>query len=199
MSFALAGCITGEGGTSLPNRAMQPLKRETVAQLEEKGMSQSSPMVVRLFKQESELEVWKPGKDGHYELFKVYPICRWSGELGPKIKQGDRQAPEGFYSITPGQMNPNSSYYLAFNLGPEGTRVKPGETPPLKSGFAGLYKMLDLPVVPIATDSGKLLPKKGAKHPGIVTSRFGDPIPPGLPRREAERRVWEAINALECR
>ena len=117
MSFALAGCITGEGGTSLPNRAMQPLKRETVAQLEEKGMSQSSPMVVRLFKQESELEVWKPGKDGHYELFKVYPICRWSGELGPKIKEGDRQAPEGFYTIVPGLMNPRSSYYLAFNTG----------------------------------------------------------------------------------
>ena len=80
---------------------------------------------------------------------------------------------------------------------PEGTRVRPGETPPLRSGFAGLYKALDLPVVPIATDSGKLLPKKGAKHSGIVTFRFGDPIPPGLPRREAERRVWAEINALE--
>ena len=80
---------------------------------------------------------------------------------------------------------------------PEGTRVKPGETPPLRSGFAGLYKALDLPVVPIALDSGRLLPKHGAKRPGVVTIRIGDAIPPGLPRREAEARVHAAINALE--
>lgn len=80
---------------------------------------------------------------------------------------------------------------------PEGTRVEPGEAPPLRSGFAGLYKALDLPVVPIALDSGLLLPKKGWKRPGIVTIRIGKPVPPGLHRREAERRVWEAINALE--
>ena len=61
-----------------------------------------------LFKEESELEVWKQDRDGRFALLKTYPICRWSGELGPKIKEGDRQAPEGFYTITPGQMNPNS-------------------------------------------------------------------------------------------
>jgi 1-acyl-sn-glycerol-3-phosphate acyltransferase len=80
---------------------------------------------------------------------------------------------------------------------PEGTRVKPGQTPPLKSGFAGLYKMLDLPVVPIATDVGKLWPKKGLKRAGVATFRFGDPIPPGLPRAEIEARVHAAINVLE--
>ena len=80
---------------------------------------------------------------------------------------------------------------------PEGTRVKPGERPPLKSGFAGLYKMLDLPVVPIATDIGRLWPKGGLKRAGVATFRFGDPIPPGLPRAEVEARVHAAINALE--
>lgn len=80
---------------------------------------------------------------------------------------------------------------------PEGTRVEPGETPPLRSGFAGLYKALNLPVVPIALDSGRVMPKRGAKHAGIVTIRIGEPISPGLPRREAEARVHAAINALE--
>jgi 1-acyl-sn-glycerol-3-phosphate acyltransferase len=80
---------------------------------------------------------------------------------------------------------------------PEGTRVKPGEQPPLKSGFAGLYKMLDLPVVPIATDIGLLWPKGGWKRAGVATFRFGEPIPPGLPRAEIEARAHAAINALE--
>ena len=74
-------------------------------------------MLVRLFKEEAELEVWKQDQTGRYALLKTYPICRWSGDLGPKIREGDRQAPEGFYAITPGLMNPNSQYYLAFNLG----------------------------------------------------------------------------------
>lgn len=78
----------------------------------------------------------------------------------------------------------------------EGTRVLHGERPPLRSGFAGLYKALDLPVVPIALDSGRFLPKKGAKRPGVITIRIGEVIPPGLPRREIEARVHAAINAV---
>ncbi len=54
---------------------------------------------------------------GRFALLKIYPICRWSGELGPKTREGDRQAPEGFYTVTPGQMNPNSHYYLSFDIG----------------------------------------------------------------------------------
>ena len=80
-------------------------------------MPKDSPILVRIFKEESELEVWKQDTTGQFELLKVYPICRWSGELGPKINEGDRQAPEGFYAITPGLMNPNSNYYLAINIG----------------------------------------------------------------------------------
>jgi 1-acyl-sn-glycerol-3-phosphate acyltransferase len=79
---------------------------------------------------------------------------------------------------------------------PEGTRVAQGDAPPLKSGFAGLYRVLGLPVVPIALDSGKVWPKKGAKHSGVVTFLIGAPIPPGLPRDEIEARVHTAINLL---
>ncbi len=80
---------------------------------------------------------------------------------------------------------------------PEGTRVDPGESPPLKPGFAGLYRMLKLPTVPIATDIGLLWPRRGLKRPGVATLRFGTPVPPGLPREEAEARVHAAMNALE--
>jgi murein L,D-transpeptidase YafK len=83
----------------------------------EKDMDLQSPMLVRLFKQEAELEVWKQDRSGRFVLLKTYPICRWSGDLGPKVREGDRQAPEGFYAITPGQMNPQSAYYLSFNTG----------------------------------------------------------------------------------
>jgi murein L,D-transpeptidase YafK len=80
-------------------------------------MDLQSPMLVRLFKQEAELEVWKQDRSGRFALLKTYPICRWSGDLGPKVREGDRQAPEGFYAITPAQMNPTSAYYLSFNTG----------------------------------------------------------------------------------
>jgi 1-acyl-sn-glycerol-3-phosphate acyltransferase len=81
---------------------------------------------------------------------------------------------------------------------PEGTRVRPGETPLLQPGFAGLYRILKLPVVPVAVDPGRLWPKgRFVKRPGIVTMRFLDPIEAGLPRAEIEARVHAAINVLE--
>ena len=83
---------------------------------------------------------------------------------------------------------------------PEGTRVPPGERPPLQSGFAGLYRALDLPVVPLALDSGRVWPRHDfVKRSGTITMRFGDPIPAGLPRKEIEERVHAAINVLEDR
>lgn len=98
-------------------KANRPIPEKLLAQIESKNMDKASPMLVRLFKQEAELEVWKQDRSGNFSLLKTYPICRWSGDLGPKIKEGDRQAPEGFYSITPAQMNPASAYFLSFNMG----------------------------------------------------------------------------------
>lgn len=80
---------------------------------------------------------------------------------------------------------------------PEGTRVAPGEQPPLQAGFAGLYRTLGLPVVPVALDTGLVWPRHGAKRPGVVTIRIGEPIPPGLPRADIEERVHAAINVLD--
>ncbi len=81
---------------------------------------------------------------------------------------------------------------------PEGTRVAPGEQPPPQPGFAGLYRVLKLPVVPVAVDSGRLWPRgRFVKQAGIVTMRFLEPIGPGLPRPEIEGRVHEAINVLD--
>jgi murein L,D-transpeptidase YafK len=115
-AIALAGCNT-DSTSAVGGRHLQPLSDKMVADIETKNMATESPILVRIFKQESELEVWKEDKNGRFALLKTYPICRWSGDLGPKIKQGDRQAPEGFYTITPGLMNPNSNYYLAINTG----------------------------------------------------------------------------------
>ncbi len=115
-SLALAGC-NGDGAYQLPTRAMKELSPEMLSLLSQKGMPKESPILIRIFKEESELEVWKQNTTGRFELLKVYPICRWSGELGPKVREGDRQAPEGFYTITPDLMNPNSNYYLAINTG----------------------------------------------------------------------------------
>jgi murein L,D-transpeptidase YafK len=115
LAAALGGCETDDSVVGA--RALRPLPAALAAEVDKRNMPRESPILVRIFKEESELEVWKQDAEGKFALLKTYPICRWSGELGPKIKEGDRQAPEGFYTITPGQMNPNSNYYLAFNLG----------------------------------------------------------------------------------
>ncbi|HEY1746088.1 MAG TPA: murein L,D-transpeptidase family protein [Xanthobacteraceae bacterium] len=115
-ALALGGCFSEEG-YELPTKAMKELSPHMIGLLDQKHMPKESPILVRLFKEESELEVWKQDTSGRYQILKVYPICRWSGDLGPKVQEGDRQAPEGFYSITPGLMNPNSNYYLAINTG----------------------------------------------------------------------------------
>jgi len=96
---------------------MQPLSEAMLDELDIRKMAKESPVLIRIFKEESELELWKVDKSGRFALLRTYPICRWSGDLGPKIQEGDRQAPEGFYTITPDLMNPNSHYHLAINTG----------------------------------------------------------------------------------
>jgi murein L,D-transpeptidase YafK len=114
---ALAGCNAEQAAFVTNAKANKPIPEKLAQDIQAKEMDPQSPILVRLFKQEAELEVWKQDKTGRFALLKTYPICRWSGDLGPKIREGDRQAPEGFYNITPAQMNPESAYYLSFNMG----------------------------------------------------------------------------------
>ncbi len=107
----------GEDTNRLPAKATRELPPELLSLLRQKKMPKYSPIVVRVFKEEAELEVWKQDTTGLFQILKTYPICRWSGDLGPKLQEGDRQAPEGFYTITSELMNPNSNYYLSINVG----------------------------------------------------------------------------------
>jgi murein L,D-transpeptidase YafK len=113
----LTGCNSDEISLATNAKANQPVPPKLMANIVAKDMDLNSPILVRVFKQEAELEVWKQDRSGRFALLKTYPICRWSGDLGPKIREGDRQAPEGFYTISPAQMNPQSAYYLSFNTG----------------------------------------------------------------------------------
>ncbi|KAB2688455.1 L,D-transpeptidase family protein [Brucella tritici] len=113
---ALSGCQT-DFLPDVATKANAPIPPKLLAEIRKKNMAVGSPILLRVFKVEAELEVWKQDRKGRFALLKTYPICKWSGDLGPKIAEGDRQTPEGFYDIRPGQMNPDSEYYLSFNLG----------------------------------------------------------------------------------
>ena len=113
----MAGCNGDDISLATNAKANQPVPPKLIQEMVAKDMDLNSPILVRLFKQEAELELWKQDRSGRFALLKTYPICRWSGDLGPKVREGDRQAPEGFYAISPAQMNPQSAYYLSFNTG----------------------------------------------------------------------------------
>ncbi|MEL7047877.1 MAG: murein L,D-transpeptidase family protein, partial [Pseudomonadota bacterium] len=116
-SAIAAAIVAGCAGAPELSPAQQPISKSAMMMLGRKGMDAKAPIFVRIFKEESELEIWKERDDGRFYHFKTYPICTWSGALGPKIRQGDRQAPEGFYRVKSYQMNPNSSFHVSFNLG----------------------------------------------------------------------------------
>jgi len=119
--LALASFSGGcrEPGVPLPlaGKAQLELPMDIQKAMKAQDMAKDSPILLRIFKEENQLEVWKQRRDGIYGLIATYDICKWSGKLGPKYVEGDRQAPEGFYTVRPAQMNPYSKYYLAFDLG----------------------------------------------------------------------------------
>ena len=98
-------------------RVIKRVKPLLERRLSQKGLSYGLPIFIRIFKHSGELELWMEYQH-RYKLFKTYPICTYGwGGLGPKLRRNDSQAPEGFYFVTPRQLNPYSSYHLSFNLG----------------------------------------------------------------------------------
>ncbi|MGX5802807.1 L,D-transpeptidase family protein [Bradyrhizobium sp. Arg314] len=115
-AIGVAGC----NDSSMKNFAPEgnkPLPDKILADMRAKGMVRTSSVMARIFKEEGKLEIWKAKTNGRYEMVASYDICKWSGKLGPKYTEGDRQAPEGFYTVRPSQMNPRSNYHLSFNIG----------------------------------------------------------------------------------
>lgn len=124
-AFAITGALFAWSAASTPpalakakveTEEIKAAKTESSKQLKEAGLRAGMPVFIRIFKEDSILEFWMK-KDGKWTKFRDFEICKWSGELGPKLREGDRQSPEGFYRVSRGSLNPNSSYYLSFNLG----------------------------------------------------------------------------------
>jgi len=113
LSIAACSSLVGSGST----RHLQPLSQSMLTAIRNIGSTPGDAIFMRIFKQEAQLEVWKRTASGQFRLLKTYEICTFSGDLGPKFREGDRQSPEGIYTIVPGLMNPNSNYHLAFNTG----------------------------------------------------------------------------------
>ncbi|KGB28036.1 lipoprotein [Candidatus Liberibacter solanacearum] len=115
--FILLIFLNGCAHKPLVDKAEYPLSKSLVRYMEKKKTSPYHPSLIRIFKEENILEIWKYTYDAQYILLKQYKICAWSGIVGPKIETGDRQSPEGFYYIGWNNLNPNSKYYLSINIG----------------------------------------------------------------------------------
>lgn len=112
--LAKTGLSTASGRVVAARTRVLPVLKERLSPL---GLRLGDAVFVRIFKQERELELWMQPGGAAFKLVHTYPICTYSGDLGPKTRQGDGQAPEGFYSVGRSQLNPASSYHLSFNLG----------------------------------------------------------------------------------
>ncbi|WP_245442711.1 L,D-transpeptidase family protein [Methylobacterium terrae] len=115
--LCLAALLAGSAPAGAAPKHLAPVPPATTALMAARNMAPSAPVLLRAYKQESEIEVWKRAADGRFVHLRTFPICRWSGQLGPKTRAGDRQAPEGFYAVAARQLNPNSAYYLSFDVG----------------------------------------------------------------------------------
>ena len=115
----LTGCVHNQPRSFSPLEYVHANTRPQLeTRLAKQDLRMGDPVYLRAFKSEMQMEVWMQNrKTGQYDLFQTYPICRASGKLGPKQKEGDEQAPEGFYTVSDKQLNPNSKFYLSFNLG----------------------------------------------------------------------------------
>lgn len=111
MSVILVACAPEE------RKPVAPPSYSLQEKVKLRGFTWGAPVFIRIFKTESLLELWLRQADGRYKLYRDYPICIYSGELGPKLKEGDKQAPEGFYSVGKQALNPYSQFHLSFNLG----------------------------------------------------------------------------------
>ena len=100
--------LSSVAATATESAALKPIPAETLTALRQKVIPAAAPIYIRIFKEESELEVWKARPDGRYMHIKTFPICNWSGALGPKTKLGDQMAPEGFYGFSADGLKPDS-------------------------------------------------------------------------------------------
>lgn len=126
LAVAAAGCTNETLDTfdkvdvdlkNVSSKTNYQLSPAVLSKMSAMNIDRASPIMLRIFKEEGRLEVWKADRSNRFRQVRNYKICAWSGKLGPKMKEGDRQAPEGFYPLSKANMNPNSSYYLAINTG----------------------------------------------------------------------------------
>lgn len=116
-AFVICAAIIAATPALANPAALKPAPQDVQTLLKARAIAPSAPIYIRVFKEESELEVWKARSDGRYVAIKTYPICTWSGTLGPKKSLGDQMSPEGFYGFTADGLKPDSKYHLAFNVG----------------------------------------------------------------------------------
>lgn len=126
LGVALPGIALGQAASSPPHSSLHPRAAAAAARvrpalerdLEQSGLKLGAPVFIRAFKEERQVELFLLNhQNGKFQLFRIYPIAAASGQLGPKLLEGDGQVPEGFYSVGPKAMKPDSRYHLAFNLG----------------------------------------------------------------------------------